>query len=99
MRSQLMHPSWLRAWVIGDVMLDRDWLGVVERVAPEGLGERLPEGMGELPASELRVESTGERLGGAAHVAHALVALGAAVALGGAVGDDEAGAALLARAT
>jgi D-beta-D-heptose 7-phosphate kinase/D-beta-D-heptose 1-phosphate adenosyltransferase len=71
-----------RVWVLGDVMLDRYFLGSVERVSPEA------------PVPVLLLEERIERGGGAANVAHNLKALGAEVVLGGSLGRDEAGAAL-----
>ena len=65
--------------VVGDVMLDRYWIGAVERISPEA------------PVPVVRVERTEERLGGAANVARNAAILGAAVSLLSVVGKDEAG--------
>jgi D-glycero-beta-D-manno-heptose-7-phosphate kinase len=65
--------------VVGDVMLDRYWFGDVERISPEA------------PVPVVRVQSSDERLGGAANVARNVSALGAQSMLMGVVGKDEAG--------
>lgn len=69
----------VRALVVGDVMLDRYWFGTVDRVSPEA------------PVPVLAVNSEEARAGGAANVAHNLLALGAQCQLLSVVGDDEAG--------
>ncbi len=69
----------VRILVVGDVMLDRYWFGVVNRISPEA------------PVPIVRVEKREERLGGAANVARNAAALGAHVGLLGVVGADEAG--------
>lgn len=71
--------SSIRALVVGDVMLDRYWFGSVDRISPEA------------PVPVLAVKSVEERAGGAANVAHNLLALGAKANLLSVVGDDEAG--------
>jgi D-beta-D-heptose 7-phosphate kinase/D-beta-D-heptose 1-phosphate adenosyltransferase len=73
----------LNVWVIGDLMLDEYVVGAVDRISPEA------------PVPVVRVRETEQRLGGAANVARQVAALGAKVTLGGAVGVDEAGNALL----
>ena len=60
-------------------MLDRYWFGSVDRISPEA------------PVPVLAVKSVEERAGGAANVAHNLLALGAKANLLSVVGDDEAG--------
>lgn len=65
--------------VVGDVMLDRYWFGSVDRISPEA------------PVPVLAVKSMEARAGGAANVAHNLLALGASSNLLSVVGDDEAG--------
>jgi rfaE bifunctional protein kinase chain/domain len=60
-------------------MLDRYWFGDVERISPEA------------PVPVVRIESTEERLGGAANVARNMTALGARAGLLTVVGGDEAG--------
>ena len=64
--------------VVGDVMMDRFIVGSVTRISPEA------------PVPVVRFESEHSRLGGAANVAHNLVALGARVTLVGMVGADAA---------
>lgn len=88
LREEMLRRA-ARVWVLGDVMLDRYLVGTVERVSPEA------------PVPVLLLDERLERVGGAANVAHNLAALGAEVALGGAVGDDAAGRELaaLVRAT
>ncbi len=69
-----------RLLVVGDVMLDRYWSGVTERVSPEA------------PVPIVHVDDTEERPGGAANVAVNLASLGASATLLGLVGkDSEAG--------
>jgi D-glycero-beta-D-manno-heptose-7-phosphate kinase len=68
-----------RVLVVGDVMLDRYWFGVVSRISPEA------------PVPVVLVERTEERPGGAANVARNCAALGAKVSLLSVVGADEAG--------
>lgn len=67
-----------RILVIGDVMLDRYWLGPTDHLSPEA------------PVPVVNVEDTQARPGGAANVAWNLAGLGAAVRLVGVVGDDPA---------
>ena len=69
----------LKVLVVGDVMLDRFVLGVVRRVSPEA------------PVPVIAVERETESPGGAGNVARNIAALGAKVALVGAIGEDEAG--------
>ncbi len=83
LRNQLTRGIPPRLWVIGDVMLDRYLNGSVERVSPEA------------PVPVLLLGGTQDRAGGAANVAQNIVALGGQVALGGALGQDEGGNALL----
>jgi rfaE bifunctional protein kinase chain/domain len=68
-----------RILVVGDIMLDRYWFGEVNRISPEA------------PVPVVRVQSSDERLGGAANVARNIAALSAQAALMGVVGDDEPG--------
>jgi D-beta-D-heptose 7-phosphate kinase/D-beta-D-heptose 1-phosphate adenosyltransferase len=74
-------PDWSRApvLVVGDLILDRFVQGAVRRISPEA----------PIPV----VEVTGERrvVGGAANVAHNILALGGKVTLLGAVGEDRHG--------
>jgi len=69
----------LRVLVVGDVMLDRYWFGRVDRISPEA------------PVPVLAVEREETRAGGAANVAHNIVALGGQAQLLSVVGDDDAG--------
>jgi D-glycero-beta-D-manno-heptose-7-phosphate kinase len=68
----------LHVLVVGDVILDRFIVGRVARISPEA------------PVPVVRFESEYLRLGGAANVAHNLVALGGHVSLVGMVGIDAA---------
>jgi D-glycero-beta-D-manno-heptose-7-phosphate kinase len=72
----LRFPS-SRVLVVGDVMLDRFLFGRVSRISPEA------------PVPVVVHDHDEFRLGGSANVAHNIVALGGAVTLVGAVGDDE----------
>lgn len=65
--------------VVGDVMLDRYWLGPAERISPEA------------PVPVVHVGDVEERPGGAGNVAVNLAALGIDVSLLGVTGRDEAG--------
>jgi D-beta-D-heptose 7-phosphate kinase/D-beta-D-heptose 1-phosphate adenosyltransferase len=88
-REILSRLPGLRVLVVGDVMVDRFLVGKVTRISPEA------------PVPVVRFQQEHARLGGAANVAHNLVALGANVSLIGVVGVDEAArrlAALLAAA-
>jgi len=71
--------------VVGDVMLDRFIVGRVARISPEA----------PVPIVQFQAEHT--RLGGAANVAHNIVALGGQPALVGLVGTDAAAARLRGR--
>ena len=71
--------SHIRTLVVGDVMLDRYWFGKVDRISPEA------------PVPVLAVQEEQVRAGGAANVAHNLLALGAKSTLLSVVGDDQAG--------
>lgn len=62
--------------VVGDVMLDRYWVGDTDRVSPEA------------PVPVIKINHIENRLGGAANVACGLAALGVQVVLLGLVGDD-----------
>jgi len=74
----------LRAWVVGDPMLDEYLLGQADRIAPEA------------PVPVVRARERRVAPGGAANVAAQIAALGAQVDLCGAIGDDGAGDELLA---
>ena len=71
--------STVKTLVVGDVMLDRYWFGSVDRISPEA------------PVPVLSVNKEEARAGGAANVAHNLLALGAQCELLSVVGNDEAG--------
>jgi D-beta-D-heptose 7-phosphate kinase / D-beta-D-heptose 1-phosphate adenosyltransferase len=68
--------------VVGDVMLDRYWLGNASRLSPEA------------PVPVVALRRVSNIPGGAANVAANVAALGAGVFLAGIVGNDEAGQAL-----
>ncbi|MSQ72607.1 MAG: D-glycero-beta-D-manno-heptose-7-phosphate kinase [Betaproteobacteria bacterium] len=68
-----------RVLVVGDVMLDRYWFGVVDRISPEA------------PVPIVKIERTEERPGGAANVARNAAALRAQVTLLSVIGADDAG--------
>ena len=79
MQLELDSFSNIRTLVVGDVMLDRYWFGSVDRISPEA------------PVPVLAVKSEESRAGGAANVAHNLLALGAQSHLLSVVGDEDAG--------
>ncbi len=79
MRLHTKQFSDIKAIVVGDVMLDRYWFGSVDRISPEA------------PVPVLAVNREETRAGGAANVAHNLLALGAQCQLLSVIGDDEAG--------
>lgn len=64
--------------VVGDIMLDRYWLGPTSRISPEA------------PVPVVKIEGSEDRPGGAANVALNIAALGAKVAVSGLCGEDEA---------
>jgi D-glycero-beta-D-manno-heptose-7-phosphate kinase len=68
----------LNVLVVGDVMLDRFIVGRVSRISPEA------------PVPVVQFQTEYVRLGGAANVAHNIVALGGHVMLAGIVGRDGA---------
>lgn len=68
-----------RILVVGDIMLDRYWMGDVGRISPEA------------PVPVIAVNQIDERLGGAGNVACNITALGGHCMLLGLVGDDAAG--------
>jgi rfaE bifunctional protein kinase chain/domain len=70
----------VRVVVVGDVMIDHFMVGNVTRISPEA------------PVPVLELEREFSLPGGAANVAHNVVALGARVSLVGLVGDDQAAA-------
>jgi D-beta-D-heptose 7-phosphate kinase/D-beta-D-heptose 1-phosphate adenosyltransferase len=72
----------MRVVVVGDVMLDEDRVGRVERMSPEA------------PVPVLQVDRVRYAPGGAANVARNVLSLGARCELMGVVGEDEEGARL-----
>ena len=68
--------------VVGDLMLDRFIVGRVSRISPEA------------PVPVVQFQAEHVRLGGAANVAHNIIALGGRASLVGLVGRDAAGAQL-----
>jgi len=68
-----------RILVIGDLMLDKYWVGDTSRISPEA------------PVPVVKVTGTETRLGGAANAALNAHSLGAQVTLAGIIGNDEAG--------
>ncbi len=64
--------------VVGDVMLDRYWYGLTQRISPEA------------PVPVVKVEELEDRPGGAANVAMNIASLGATSTLVGITGEDEA---------
>jgi rfaE bifunctional protein kinase chain/domain len=81
-RDLVARFAGLPVLVVGDVMLDRFIVGRVTRISPEA------------PVPIVRFESEHVRLGGAANVAHNIVALGGRASLVGIVGADAAAAQL-----
>nr|WP_095497246.1 bifunctional D-glycero-beta-D-manno-heptose-7-phosphate kinase/D-glycero-beta-D-manno-heptose 1-phosphate adenylyltransferase HldE [Paraferrimonas haliotis] len=68
--------------VLGDVMLDRYWVGPTSRISPEA------------PVPVVKVEQLDDRPGGAANVAFNVATLGGQANLAGLVGKDDAAKAL-----
>lgn len=79
MHITMPHFENARVLVVGDVMLDRYWHGISNRISPEA------------PVPVVNVHQTEDRPGGAANVALNMSALGCRVSLIGVIGDDEAG--------
>ena len=79
-----MDFSAVSALCVGDVMLDRYNYGAMERISPEA------------PVPVLRLTRTREMAGGVGNVASNILSLGGRAVLVGLVGQDAAGAALLA---
>ena len=75
-RDLVARFSGLPVLVAGDVMIDRFIVGRVTRISPEA------------PVPVVRFQAEHVRLGGAANVAHNIVALGGRAALVGVVGRD-----------
>jgi D-glycero-beta-D-manno-heptose-7-phosphate kinase len=85
-KSKEAAPSFRKArvLVVGDAMLDRYWVGEVERISPEA----------PVPIVKIDPKQEKELPGGAANVARNVAALGAQVTLLSVVGLDEPGARL-----
>ena len=79
MEAQLPPAAGVHVLVVGDVMLDRYIHGRADRVSPEA------------PVPVVEIESSEDRLGGAANVALNVVSLGGRCTLVGAVGDEPTG--------
>lgn len=75
--SKFENFSDVTVMVIGDVMLDRYWWGMVERISPEA------------PVPVVSLDRTSLIAGGAANVAANVAGLGAVPILIGIIGDDE----------
>lgn len=75
--QQHLHQT--RVLVVGDVMLDRYWHGVVDRISPEA------------PVPVVHVQREEDRLGGCGNVACNLIHLGAQASLLSVIGADAAG--------
>lgn len=71
--------------VVGDVMLDRYWMGPTSRISPEA------------PVPVVKIEQHEDRPGGAGNVALNIAALGGKVSLAGITGKDEASQSLALR--
>ncbi|WP_153915019.1 bifunctional D-glycero-beta-D-manno-heptose-7-phosphate kinase/D-glycero-beta-D-manno-heptose 1-phosphate adenylyltransferase HldE [Shewanella sp. TC10] len=71
-----------RVLVVGDVMLDRYWVGPTGRISPEA------------PVPVVNINEIEDRPGGAANVALNIAALGGQIQLAGIVGADETAQAL-----
>lgn len=71
-----------RVLVVGDVMLDRYWVGPTGRISPEA------------PVPVVRINQIEDRPGGAANVALNIATLGGQVQLAGLVGEDDTATAL-----
>ena len=77
--SKLSQLSRSRVLVVGDSMLDRYWMGEVNRISPEA------------PVPVISVSSEEQRMGGAANVAKNVVSVGGQPVLLSIVGEDKAG--------
>lgn len=65
--------------VVGDIMIDRYWMGMASRLSPEA------------PVPVVNVSEKNDRLGGAANVAANVASIGGQVGLLAIIGDDENG--------
>ena len=79
LRASVNAFAGARVLVLGDLMVDRYYAGVVRRISPEA------------PVPVVEVAEETQRFGGAANVAHNLSRLGAAGEIAGIVGDDTEG--------
>ncbi len=79
MKSQLNLLEEAKILVVGDVILDRYWMGESKRISPEA------------PVPVVNGEKVLHRLGGAGNVAANVASLGCSVSLLGYVGQDEDG--------
>ena len=77
--SDLEQLSGGRVLVAGDCMLDRYWMGDVNRISPEA------------PVPVISVQETGKRMGGAANVALNIRSVSGQATLLSVLGDDDAG--------
>lgn len=76
-----------RIVVVGDIMLDEYWMGIVERISPEA------------PVPVVAVQSQDAKLGGATNVAQNIRSLGGDVITVGIIGSDRAGGLVQSRMT
>jgi rfaE bifunctional protein kinase chain/domain len=81
--TQIDSFSDLSILVIGDVMVDAYYFGLVDRISPEA------------PVPIISVTKKDHRPGGAANVALNIISLGAKVKLGAVIGDDDEGKELM----
>lgn len=77
--SKLAYLARSRVLVVGDSMLDRYWMGEVNRISPEA------------PVPVISVTHEEQRMGGAANVAKNIARVGGRPQLLSIVGDDEGG--------
>ncbi|WP_394174988.1 bifunctional D-glycero-beta-D-manno-heptose-7-phosphate kinase/D-glycero-beta-D-manno-heptose 1-phosphate adenylyltransferase HldE [Thalassotalea litorea] len=82
MKVDIPNFSDARVMVVGDIMLDRYWLGPTSRISPEA------------PVPVVKINNHEDRPGGAANVALNIASLGGQVTLSGITGEDEASDAL-----
>ena len=83
MISEIPQFESARVLVLGDIMLDRYWMGDTKRISPEA------------PVPVVKVGEIEERAGGAANVAINIAALGSNASIVGLTGKDEAANSLL----
>lgn len=72
----------VKVLIVGDVMLDRYWMGSVSRISPEA------------PVPVVKLKNVLHKAGGAANVAANISTLGAKPFLVGIIGEDETGSSL-----